>query len=154
MSSPSSGIARPSRRITPSITTHTQYQTQPEQHHEAEPLTQESLEKYWNELLDSLKSDIALTELLRGRKVVLKDQNNFNLVVSNLYLENEIRPKQSDMLKKLCALTGHELLQMKVVMEVEKRETVAYLPREKYEAMLRLNPALAKFKKHFPEIDF
>jgi hypothetical protein len=46
------------------------------------------------------------------------------------------------------------MLQFKVVVAVEHVEHKAYLPREKFDELVKVNPALLSLRKLFPDIDF
>lgn len=119
-----------------------------------EKLSQERLEALWKELADSASDDEKLRELVSDKEVVLKNNNLFNIKVSNLFFESQFRPYQMRILSFLREKTGNEALQYKIVVEVEQKEARAYMPREKFEELANINPAIYKLRKLFPDIDF
>ncbi|MBO4307673.1 MAG: hypothetical protein J5848_05100 [Bacteroidales bacterium] len=119
-----------------------------------EELTQKRLEELWEELAANSKDEPKLYELLCDKRVELKNNNLFNVWVPNLYLDNVFRQYQDKILSFLRGRTGNEALLYKVVVEVEKRETQAYMPREKFDEMAKRNPEMYKLRKLFPDIDF
>ena len=121
---------------------------------EVEELTQKRLEELWGELAESCKDEPKLYELLCDKRVELKNNNLFNVWVPNLYLDNVFRQYQDRILSFLREHTGNDALLYKVVVEVEKHETQAYMPREKFDEMAKRNPEMYKLRKLFPDIDF
>ena len=121
---------------------------------EVEQLTQERLEELWGELVESVKDDEKLHELLADKKVVLKNNNLFHIQVPNLYLDTVLRNYQTRILSFLREATGNELLLYKAVVVVEHVATKAYLPRDKFDEMAQRNSAMLTLRKLFPDIDF
>lgn len=119
-----------------------------------EKLTQERLEELWKELAESCTDDEDMHSLIADKKVVATDENSFDIRVPNIYLDTKLRRFQDRILGFLRSKTGNDALKYKVSVETEKREAVAYMPKEKYEAMLQVNPAMMKLRKLFPDIDF
>lgn len=117
-------------------------------------LTQEVLEKLWADCAESQRGDEKCHAAMRGRKLLLKDQNNFDIILSNLYQEEELAPYKTRILTALREASGHEFLQWRAIVAKQQTERVAYQPREKYEAMLKANPAMADMRKLFPDIDY
>lgn len=122
---------------------------------EAEQLTQERLEALWAQLVEQSKADAKLYELLADKKVVLKNNNLFHIQVSNLRFDTLLREHQERILGFLRKATNNEALNFKAVVVVDKDvKTVAYLPRDKFDAMAQKNPAILTLRKLFPDIDF
>lgn len=120
----------------------------------AEPLTQERLETYWKQLLESCKGDEELYGLINDKVIELKDENLFNIQVPNLYYDTLLQPYQLRILDFLRKASGVEMLQYRVVVAFEKTERKAYLPSEKFEEMASRNPSMLSLRKLFPDIDF
>jgi len=117
-------------------------------------LNQEVLEKLWDDYAESEKDDEKLYKVMKGRKLMLQDQNNFNIQLDNLYQKDEIDPYKVRILNALRQVSGHEFLQWNVVVEKHAVEKVAYQPKEKYEQMYNRNPNIAKLRTLFQDIDF
>ncbi|MBP5548699.1 MAG: hypothetical protein J6X58_07415 [Bacteroidales bacterium] len=124
------------------------------QDREVVQLTQERLEELWAQLVESCKDDEKLYELLADKKVVLKNNNLFNIQVPNLYLDTLLLNYQNRILGFLRQATCNESLQYKAVVVVEKVEARAYLPRDKFDEMAKRNPSMLTLRKLFPDIDF
>ncbi|MBO7489577.1 MAG: hypothetical protein J6T88_04795 [Bacteroidales bacterium] len=149
-----SGI--PHRRFT-SISISEQHEIKPIrslESREAEMLTQERLEQLWKELVERSKGDEKLYELLADKKVELKNNNLFTIQVANLYFDSLFKNYQTEILGFLREKTNNEALLFKVVVVVEHVERKAYMPREKFEEMVKVNPSMLTLRKLFPDIDF
>jgi DNA polymerase-3 subunit gamma/tau len=121
---------------------------------EVEQLTQEHLEAYWNQLLQEQADDEKFVALLADKKVELQNNNLFLIKVPNIYFDTLIREFQERINSFFRKATNNEALQYKVAVEVLQRESVAYMPREKFDAMAQRNPAMYSLRKLFPDIDF
>ena len=117
-------------------------------------LTQERLEQLWKELVERSKDDEKLYELLADKKVELKNNNLFTIQVANLYFDSLFKNYQTEILGFLREKTNNEALLFKVVVVVEHMERKAYMPREKFEEMVKVNPSMLTLRKLFPDIDF
>lgn len=137
-----------------SISEPTEYKVAEDINQEVTPITQEALEEYWNQFIELKKDNATIVGLMQGRKIVLKTQNVFNVMISNVMIENNFRPFQNELLNYIRTQSNHPLLNMRMLVEIPKGEKKAYMPREKYEAMVRLNPAMVALKGIFNEIDF
>lgn len=122
---------------------------------EAPELSQQQLEAYWNDMLDDIKADQPkLAEQLRGRELRMEGVDMFDVVVNNSYIDAEIRPHLIRMLTILRQKSGRPKLNCRVVVEYQEQEALIYAPRDKYDAMLRSNPALEAMRQLFPEVDY
>ena len=122
---------------------------------EAPPLTQGQLEECWKDLLEAMKDDLPkLAEQLKGRELRMEGEDMFAVVVNNSYLEAEIRPHLIRMLTYLRKKSRRPMLNCRVEVEYEEHEAVTYAPRDKYDVMVRTNPALKKMLELFPEVDY
>ena len=119
-----------------------------------EQLTQERLEELWNELVTRNQDDEKFCNLLADKKVELKNNNLFNIQVSNYYFDSQFREYQGRILGFLREMTGNESLRFNVAIVSEHVEHKAYLPREKFDEMVKVNPAMLSLRKLFPDIDF
>lgn len=118
-------------------------------------LNQEVLEKLWGDYAESVKAeDEKLYRVLKEQRLVFVDQNNFNILLANLYQKDELDPHRIRILTALRKESGHDFLQWNFVVERHAVEKVAYQPREKYEEMYKRNPNIAKLRALFQDIDF
>ena len=124
------------------------------EHRAVEKLTQERLEELWNELVEKSKNDDKLYNLLADKKVELKNNNLFAIQVPNIYFDSLLKEYQTQILGFLREATGNESLQYKATVVTEYVEKKAYMPREKFDELLKINPAILSLRKLFPDIDF
>lgn len=124
------------------------------EHRAVEKLTQERLEELWNELVEKSKNDDKLYNLLADKKVELKNNNLFTIQVPNIYFDSLLKEYQTQILGFLREATGNESLQYKATVVTEYVEKKAYMPREKFDELLKINPAILSLRKLFPDIDF
>lgn len=124
------------------------------EHRTVEKLTQERLEELWNELVEKSKNDDKLYNLLADKKVELKNNNLFSIQVPNIYFDSLLKEYQTQILGFLREATGNESLQYKATVVTEYVEKKAYMPREKFDELLKINPAILSLRKLFPDIDF
>ena len=117
-------------------------------------LDQETLERLWQNHIDAHSDNAKLCAAMQGRKLVFQDQNTFDIVLTNIYQKEELEPFKPQILGALREETGHEFLSWALKVEVHATEGQPYQPREKYDAMYKSNPAIAKLRAVFPEIDY
>ena len=117
-------------------------------------LTQEKLEELWAKLIEECKDDEKLHDLIADKKVELKNNNLFHILVPNMLLDNSLREYQTRILGFLRDATNNESLQYKAAVVVENVAVKAYLPRDKFDEMAQRNPAMLSLRKLFPDIDF
>lgn len=144
------------KRLTPVIPTQIKVEVRQDEDaiKEIQPLTQEWLEELWKNYAEEHKENATLYNVMHDRRLEIRDQNNFDVFVPNLFLQTELEPFKVELLNHLRKVSGHQLLQLKLVVELGKKEQRAYSPQEKFEAMTKSNPKLIKLKRLFPEIDF
>lgn len=119
------------------------------------PLDEAGLRECWDAMLGAMKGDLPkLAEQLKDNKLRLDGADSFTVIVSNGYIESEIKPHLIRMLTYLRAKTGRPSLNCKVEVVYEEKESKAYTPRDKYEVMLRANPDLETLRILFPELDY
>ncbi|MBP5190623.1 MAG: hypothetical protein J6031_06880 [Bacteroidales bacterium] len=119
-----------------------------------EPLTQERLEELWKELVERNGDDEKFVALLSGKEVELKNNNLFFIKVPNFYFDSLFREYQNRILGFLRESTGNDSLQFRVNVVAERVEHKAYMPREKFDELYKVNPAILSLRKLFPDIDF
>ena len=117
---------------------------------EAKPLTQEDLERYWQETAAQLN----LTELMSAAKVRLgENQRVIDVEATETWFAGDFRPHRIDVMQLLRQKSGMPMLECNVIPMFITKGTVIYTADEKYKAMLQVNPHLADLRKLFPIID-
>ena len=107
------------------------------------------------QVLDHLKeSNPDLWETLQNRAVRYQGDNTFAVVVNNSFYEAEIKLHLIEMLTFLRNVSGQPLLNCHVEVEQVEHEALIYHPRDKYDTMLKSNPALEHFRVLFPDVDY
>ena len=125
--------------------------TKPKLKAEVKQLTQEDLERYWNEVATELQ----LTELMKDATVKLGEQHGtIEIDAQTTYFHEDFKPHKTDVLEALRAKTGMRMLDCKVNQLFVGKDEVIYSPDEKYKAMLQENPSMLAMRKLFPNIDF
>jgi hypothetical protein len=118
---------------------------------EVRQLTQEDLERYWNEVAMELQ----LGELMKDATVKLGEQHGtIEVDAQTTYFHDEFKPHKTEVLEALRAKTGMRMLDCKVNQLFVDKDEVIYSPDEKYKAMLQEHPAMMAMRKLFPNIDF
>lgn len=113
------------------------------------------METHWQSLLEHLtKEKPKLAELLTGHTVELDAPDHFLIVSDNRFFEEELRHHIVEMLSWLRARTHLPQLNCNVKVVAPEREAVAYMPHDKYEAMVSANKTLESFHVLFPEVDY
>lgn len=118
---------------------------------EVKPLTQEDLERYWNEIAEELE----LTELMKDGAVKLGEQHGtIEVDAQTTYFHEDFKPHKIEVLEALRRKSGMKMLECKVNQLFVGKEEVIYSPDEKYKSMLESNPTLLQLRKLFPTIDY
>lgn len=118
---------------------------------EVKQLTQEDLERYWNEVA----TELHLTDLMKDAAVKLGEQHGtIEIDAQTTYFHEDFKPHKTDVLEALRAKTGMRMLDCKVNQLFVGKDEVIYSPDEKYKAMLQENPSMLAMRKLFPNIDF
>ena len=121
----------------------------------APPVTLEQLNIYWAEMLQAMRQqEPKFAEQLKDKELRIEDDDTFVILVNNNYLDTEIRRHLVSMLTYLRQRSGRPQLNARVEVVYEEKEALVYSPRDKYDAMLQSNPALASFRVLFSEVDY
>ncbi len=117
---------------------------------EAKPLTQEDLERYWNETTEEL----GLSELMAAAKVRLgENHRTIDIEATETWFANDFRPHRIEVMEQVRKKSGMPMLDCNVIPLFVSKETIIYTAEEKFRAMLERNPSLEAMRKLFPEID-
>lgn len=118
---------------------------------EVKPLTQEDLERYW----DEAATELGLVEVMKNATVRMGEHiGRFEVDAQTTYFADEFRSHKIDVLESLRKKTGMQLLDCRVNPLFIEQDEKAYSPDDKYNAMLEENHHLATFRKLFTEIDY
>lgn len=118
---------------------------------EVKPLTQEDLERYWNEAAEELK----LQDLMKDGAVRLGEQHGtIEIDAQTTYFHEDFKPHKVKVLEVLRKKTCMTMLDCKVNQLFVGKDEVIYSPDEKFKAMLQSNPDMLAMRKLFPSIDF
>ena len=121
----------------------------------ADPVTQEQLEQYWQELLAAMAKDYPKqADILKNGNPKLDGTDHFVITVDSSYQEAEIKPFLTRMLTYLRAKSHRPLLNCEIAIVIIEKKSIIYTPRDKYDAMSTKNHALETFKILFPEVDY
>lgn len=125
---------------------------------ESVPLTQETVEAYWKEMIAALTEPLPqLPSLLQNVEVMLDPEkpNTIRLVTSDVFFDNDFKPMALRVLEFLRQHIGNPDLNYTVIVKTVKQEVInPYAPQEKYATMLETNPNLALLRKLFTDIDY
>ena len=118
---------------------------------EIKELTQEDLEKYWQEAAEEL----GLTEVLKNGTVRLGEHTGcFEIDALTTWFHDEFKPHKMELLEKLRQKTGMKMLDCKVNPKFVENEEIVYTPDDKYNTMLHSNPDIKELRRLFPNIDY
>ena len=143
-----------------SISTPTQQSSNPVEEKKNEPIaiTQQELEKQWNELAEIKKlTNVDMYSAMNNRELHLVDEENFEVIVNNSIFENRLKQFRVDILEALRYRTGIQDLNfsVKVVPLFDENETKLFTVKDKFEAMCKVNPAIVRLRNNiFQDIDF
>ena len=118
---------------------------------EVRPLTQEDLERYWQEAGEELD----LANLLSKATVRIGERpGTIEIDAQTTYFHEDFKPHKIDVLEVLRKKTSMPMLDAKVNQKFVDQEELIYSPQDKYNAMLKQNPQLIELRKLFPQIDY
>lgn len=124
----------------------------------AEPLTQERLQRCWLSLFDestinTFSDAKRVNTFLKDVTPLLSDDHSVEIKLTSSFAEHEVKAILPEVMNHLRKATGATELTPRIVVEVEQKAAKPYQSGEKFEAMLKVNPALADLRKIFPDID-
>ena len=124
---------------------------QPKLQTEVKPLTQEDLDRYWQDAADELD----LKVLMEKGKPRLGERNGcIEIDAQTTYFHDEFKPHRIEVMELLRKKSGMPMLECKVNPLYIEKDEVVYSPQDKYNAMLKANPHLVELRKIFPQIDY
>ena len=126
---------------------------------ESQHLTQTTLEDYWEvmfapETLATFSEPEKVTNFLKGVKPELGDDGKSVVItLTSSFAEHEVKKVLPEIMSRIRSVSGEQELTPKIVVKAEERAAKPYKSGEKYEAMLKINPALAELRKVLQDID-
>lgn len=117
---------------------------------EVKPLTQEDLDRYWQQAADELN----LQQLMEKGKPRLGEHGRIEIDAQSTYFHEDFKAHRIDVMETLRKKTGMPMLDCKVNPLFVEKDEVIYSPQDKYKAMLQVNPKLVELRKLFPQIDY
>ena len=118
---------------------------------EVKPLTQEDLDRYWQETA----AELHLEELMGKATVrVGEHHGRFEVDAQTTYFADDFKPHKIEVLEVLRKKTGMRLLDCRVNPLFVSQEEKVYSPEDKYSTMLQSNPKISGLRHLFPEVDY
>lgn len=119
-----------------------------------EALTQDALEKYWKQYIETECDQDSVRSILKVAEPVAENNHHIRVTVGSILAENTLRQERQimDYLRtqfKDKALTMGIEVNKKMAPEKPKRPQRPLTPKEKYLKMRELNPALSELQKRF-----
>jgi DNA polymerase-3 subunit gamma/tau len=112
--------------------------------------SQELLLRHWLEYAESLTVEkIHLKNTLISCKPVLKENFTFEVLVYNPSQKNEIYDSNGDILGHLCSRLNNTHIKMDIRISEKDEMEMIYTSTEKYNYLIKKNPALEKLKDIF-----
>ena len=137
-------------KTTPSINTQPKQYTAEEKKNEPIELTQESLETLWKEYAAVRKlTNMEIFSLMNEKKIRLVDSQNFEVVVNNDLYSNRFKQYKTEIVTDLRERSGIPELNFTVKVEsvFDNAEAKLYIPKDKYNAMVKINPAIENLRQ-------
>ena len=118
---------------------------------EVKPLTQEVLERYWQEAAEELN----LANLMEKATVRPGERpGTIEIDAQTTWFHEDFKPHKTEVMELLRKKTAMPMLEGKVNQKFMEEKEVLYSPTEKYNAMMKQNPSLIELRKLFPQIDY
>ena len=127
----------------------------PEEAKPKDPFELEDLKALWTEYIDQLKKErkLNIASILSMNNLEVENSNQILFTVANEMNKAEVNQEMEHLLPCLRKRLNNYEIQIKlIVSEITKEETVSS-PTEKYQYLLKLNPALEDLKNKF-DLDF
>lgn len=113
------------------------------------PFEEASLIRYWDEYIETIGEKVYLKNTMINCKPVLQENYHFEVAVHNPGQLDQLTANSVDILTYLRAKLQNTLIQMRVRIVEANEKPLAYTATERYEYLLKQNPALARLKDEF-----
>lgn len=117
-------------------------------------LTPDVLERLWKKLVNETPAGTPLGELIIAQHAVYKDETTFSIITTDPALEARIKSRKEEIeaVMQSAAYTNNPAIRCSVVLEKTKPRSI-YEPEEKYDQMLKENPAMSALRHIFPDLE-
>lgn len=121
----------------------------------AEPVTTENLVKVWKILSEKFKTDKNLYYTLSNKTPEVNENHLITFVVDNKIQKDELEDRKADIMAFVREELKNYHVQLEVIVSDAASITKPYSPKEKYNEMVKKNPALQHLKDQLNlEIDY
>lgn len=117
-------------------------------------LTPEALERFWKKLTSETPADTPLGELIITQRAVYNDAATFSIITTDPTFKQRFEPYKAEVerIMQSAAYTNNPAIHCEVVLTKATQRT-AYEPEEKYDQMLKENPAMSALRHIFPDLE-
>ena len=115
----------------------------------------ESLLKFWNEYSEYIKVEGKknISSIMKMNQPVLISQSTISFDVANEMNKVEMTREMKYLIPFISEKLNHFGIKVEIVIKKKNQEDSIYSPQEKYQYLLKINPALDKLRKKF-DLDF
>ncbi len=122
-------------------------------------LTQELLEKWWNGFIETIrdKDDPQYTNLrfvMENFTPKVRSNTLFVVELSNTVSETVLMQFRMEILVYMRTQTGIKVLNFVTSVITKESEQMLYIPSDKFDCMVKTNPALMEYRKIFKDLDY
>ncbi len=103
------------------------------------------MKKAWSQFKSTLGTEKILEQSMS--EPVLKDQHTFEVVVSNSFQERSLKDNGSRIMSFLKDQLKNDQIQMQVRVSEQEEKKRIYTATDKYNEMIKKNPALEELKR-------
>lgn len=116
-----------------------------------EPILQETLETYWTEYAEQLKSAGKITDhsAYTMNKPILSGENAVSFTVLNATAEERLAADKSNLMDFLRKKLRNNVFTLEIILSKEAGEAKIYTTQDKFKRLSELNPALNKLRQTF-----
>ena len=127
----------------------------PEQEQPKDPFELEDLKALWKEYIDQLKKErkLNIASILSMNNIELENTDQILFTVANEMNKVEVNREMDQLLPFIRKRLNNFAIQIKLRVSENVKEETVYSPTEKYQYLLKLNPALEELKNKF-DLDF
>lgn len=119
-----------------------------------EPLNQQRLEEVWKDIIKAKSlEDSPLASIMEGKKLEVVDDDNFMVVVHSPIFESEVKPYFTELMTMLRKRLNNGHVKYTLKMTTAESAYVPYSAKEKFDYMMKQNPAMDELRKIFEQID-
>ncbi|MDD4970509.1 MAG: DNA polymerase III subunit gamma/tau [Paludibacter sp.] len=110
------------------------------------PFTYEELNKAWQQFADTIPEQGRITSFIKSTRPNLTSDTTFELIVSNVLQEKELKRLQQDIVEFLQERLHNSTIRMTLKIAEETEVQRANSPEDRFKIMAEQNPALEKLR--------